>query len=405
MSASKGSSSVSSGKDFPTLYGKASTGKVKEWTIKVVVKSGIPTTQIFNGYIDGKKALSERETTKGKNIGKKNETTPLQQALSEAEKKWLNKKEKEGYLETISTLESKSKEMFYPMLAQKFDFETYQKKRKTIDFPCFIQPKLDGIRCVASFEPSGEISLITRVGKQFNHLHHIRDAVKQSFGHLPNKDSLYLDGELYTDKFPFEEITGICRKEKLKPGDLEKLNMIEYHIFDFYDRNNPEVTFFARSGLLNDQMGSNPILKYVNTEKCKSIEEIKPKHDQYVQEGYEGIMLRNSNSPYHVKSRAVDLQKYKEFFDNEYRIIGFSEASGEDKGTIIWECEYTNSSGKKSTFSVRPRGSREKRAKYFAECNKDFSKYNGKQLTIRYQELSQDGCPRFPVGIDVRFDA
>ena len=304
--------SAVSTKEFPTLYGKASTGKVKEWSIKVVVKGGIPTTQIFNGYIDGKKALSERETKEGKNIGKKNETTPLQQALNEAEKKWKNKKEKEGYIETLATLEASSKIQFYPMLAQKFDFETYQKKRKGMDFPCFVQPKLDGIRCVASLDGDGNVSLMTRVGKQFNHLNHIRDAIKAHLMHLPNKDTIYLDGELYTDKFPFEEITGICRKEKLKSGDQEKLDMIEYHLFDFYDSANPELTFFARNGLLQDLITESATLKLVKSEKCNKVENIKPMHDKYVMDGYEGIMLRNSNSPYHVKNRSVDLQKYKE---------------------------------------------------------------------------------------------
>jgi ATP-dependent DNA ligase len=393
---------------FPVLYGKASTGKVKEWHILVLNKNGVPTTQIFNGYTDGKKALSERETPKGKNIGKKNETTPWEQAISEAERKWINKKEKEGYLEQLDSLDDQV--IVLPMLAQKFELKSTTKKKKDIVFPCAIQPKLDGLRCMAYLNPDNTVTLMTRVGKKFNHLDHIRDAVKHLLHGVKN-GNVYLDGELYTDKIPFEEITGLCRREKIKPSDQEKLTIIEYHIFDVYCIDNKEYPFRERNkfikSLFNKSKSKSPpstYLKYVDTKNCDKVELVKLFHDTYVQEGYEGIMLRNWDSAYAVKNRTRDLQKYKEFLDDEYKIVGYSEASGEDHGTIIWKCQYKNKHGESAIFSVRPRGSREKRTKFYDECCSNFSKYNGKLLTVRFQELSQDECPRFPVGIDIRFD-
>lgn len=389
-------------KTFPKLYGNSANGKVKEWCIKVSIINKIVTTEILNGYIDGKKALSKRETLSGKNIGKKNETTAWQQAVNEAEKKWKNKKEKEGYTEDIKVNKHKP---FYPMLAKTFSINNYDKNRKTIQFPCKIQPKLDGIRCYAYKNDDGNICLKSRVGKEFLHLKHIKDSLKELFDE--NKiDTYYLDGELYTNEYPFEEITGLCRKEKLSEKDISKMNMINFELFDIYDKNNTSMCFTNRSFILKNLIGNHKKsnLKYVLTEDCNNIEDIEKFHHKYIKDGYEGIILRNSNSPYRVKTRTTDLQKYKEFIDSEYPIIGFSEASGEDKGTIVWECEYKNHKGECKKFSVRPQGTREKRSQYFKECNEDFSKYKYKLLTVRYQELSQEGCPRFPVGIDLRFD-
>jgi DNA ligase-1 len=97
--------------------------------------------------------------------------------------------------------------------------------------------------------------------------------------------------------------------------------------------------------------------------------------------------------------------KYKKFEDGEFEVCGYEEANGEDSGTIIWECYYVNSQGKKERFKVRPKGSREFRRELFENAVKNFKKmYLGQLLTVRFQEISKDGCPRFPVGIGIRHD-
>ena len=97
---------------------------------------------------------------------------------------------------------------------------------------------------------------------------------------------------------------------------------------------------------------------------------------------------------YRCNYRSHDLQKYKEFLEDEFLIVGFTQGDGRDKGTIIWIC--VTKEGKE--FSVRPRGTMEHRRKLFQTGEK----YVGKKLTIIYQELTEEGKPRFPVGKDVR---
>jgi len=115
-------------------------------------------------------------------------------------------------------------------------------------------------------------------------------------------------------------------------------------------------------------------------------------HAQYVAAGYEGIMLRNKTGTY-SNARSIHLQKYKEFFDTEVRITGFKSGEGLEEGCVIWLCEHEGKS-----FACRPRGTREDRMKQFQNGDT----YIGKQLTVRYQEKTDDGLLRFPVGIAIR---
>ena len=105
-------------------------------------------------------------------------------------------------------------------------------------------------------------------------------------------------------------------------------------------------------------------------------------------------MLRNIKGIYREGYRSHDLQKYKEFKEDEYPIIGFEEGDGRDKGCVIWVCCNSN----KKEFRVRPRGTVEQRSEWFKNGNK----YIGKDITVIFQELSEQNIPRFPVGKAIR---
>lgn len=125
--------------NFAILYGKSTTGKIKTWKVEVIKSSEEESLiRIEHGYSDGKKQEDIRSITSGKNLGKINETTPYQQALSEA-KSDFNKKCDEGYAENIDDIKEESSGFFLPMLAHKWN--DHQAK---IKFPAYSQPKLDG---------------------------------------------------------------------------------------------------------------------------------------------------------------------------------------------------------------------------------------------------------------------
>ena len=405
---------------LPTLYGVEKNGKIKTWVADIYLKgtnaqTGNAFATIEYGQQDGKKQMTVRGYTEGKNIGKKNETTPLQQCIAETRKKWLDKKEKESYQETMptSTLthhdeeqeqeqeQKTSAKKYFPMLAHKFEPASKTTKKNTIIFPCFVQPKLDGLRCVVYRDPAtGEIRRQSRTGTYFDTMSHIAESLAPLFAKYP---AVVLDGELYTTEIPFEELAGLIKTKKLTPSDTDKLRVIEYHIYDIVDETLPYHTRHDSIKKMFAQVAAStassphklpPYIRLVETIEAKTLAEFKAEFSRFIEEGYEGIMLRNKTGMYRCNYRSHDLQKYKEFQEDEFRIIGFMQGDGRDKGTVIWVCETKE--GKE--FKVRPRGTIENRSKLF----KTGEKYVGKMLTVIYQELTEEGKPRFPVGKDVR---
>lgn len=384
---------------FPTLFGESSHGKTKMWSVRVEDRSGLGVVIQTHGYTDGKQVVNERVVTEGKNIGKKNATTPVTQAISEASSLW-KKKCDAGYkakVEDIATppdvkvtqvsiptghaMPSPVITTFtapLPMLAQDFN-----KRGKSIKFPCFAQRKLDGVRCVAV---SGR-GLFSRNGKELSpHLTHIVAEVNT----LPTE--CILDGELYSDTLTFQEIVGLVKKETLKAGDAAKIAQIHLCVYDTIR----DGTNQARNTWLTELFASRNFttLRLLPTAICDSVEAVKTLHAEYVAEGYEGLILRNMAAEYKVGHRSTDLQKYKEFEDAEYTVCGFKEGDGVEKGCVLWLCRTAD--GKE--FAVRPRGTHEERKAALTTAAAQI----GKPLTVRFQELTTDGIPRFPVGIAFR---
>ena len=375
-------------KEYPDIYGKDKLGKTRIWKASVFQTVGSPVAMavIQHGLYEGKLQVDTRQYTEGKNIGKKNETSPLEQCIAEVEKKRKDKIEKEGYSEKGSSSSSssgKEDRKYFPMLANKY--EPGGKKRGGIVFPCFVQPKLDGLRCVVYLQ-SGKPVYQSRTGGYFTVLQHLDSHILQI---LSDDPTLVLDGELYTPDIPFEELAGIIKKKALTANDEKRIQCVQYHIYDIVVR---DVPFRQRLLTIQDlgTRGSHIVPTYLTD----NVQTFREKFGEYVAQGYEGIMLRNTEGLYQENYRSNDLMKYKEFFEAEYPIVDYKEATGRDAGTVIWECETPE--GRR--FSVRPRGTQETRREWFCRG----ASFVGKQLTVIYQELSEMGVPRFPVGKAIR---
>jgi DNA ligase-1 len=363
-------------KNLPVLYAIASTGKIKTWAVTVIGnEDGTAVIRKTFGYLDGTKQTNDKLISKGKNIGKANETTPFDQAVGEAQSAW-NKKKDEKYMEQVPE-EGKDAGFVLPMLAQKFS-----DRKHNIQYPAFAQPKLNGVRCFAKKVSETEISYTSRKGKSFNgslgHLTpHLLDAME--IGQI-------FDGEIYSHGLTFQQI--IRRVKKFR----EDSNVLQYWI---YDRAEEEMTFMSRIGSVYRQVPEDhPLLIKVLTEVVREEREVYEAHDRYVKEGFEGVIIRNAKAPYLFDHRSKDLQKYKEFTDEEFPIVGGDEGSGNDAGCVIFRCRTKE--GKE--FSVRPRGSVNQRREWF----QNLGNLVGRELTVRFQELSEERVPIFPVGIAIR---
>jgi DNA ligase-1 len=368
---------------FPTIYAKKKTGKVKQWTIKVEsLADGTAKTITESGFVDGKKTTFEVHVTEGKNLGKSNETTPLEQATKNAQSKW-NKKKDEGYIESYekalaSDSNTDSQGRIKPMLAG-----LWETKKHKITFPAYNQPKLDGVRCLLMCDKDGNISFISRGGKVYTTLGHIAADVKIIPSAIRPGD-IY-DGEVYAHNMAFQDLTAAVKKTN---DDTLKL---QFHVYDVVNEESQEnrlkqIKQFAEH--------TGPSVQLVETKIVKSEDELVANTEAWEEQGYEGSMVRDKKCTYQKGYRSTYLLKVKKFVTEEFEIIGGYEGVGTHKGA----CTFIVKTEDGKEFHACPKGTMEQKRKYFEELDTLI----GKMLTVQYQELSKDGIPRFPVGIAIR---
>ena len=376
--------------EFETLYGISKDNKTKTWFIKVekyLNFSEIVTLYGFNRMIE-----TRRQINKGKNIGKKNQTTHFDQAISEAKSKWTKKRDTEQFY-TESDKILKSMENIYlnklekqtnplPMLAHDF-----KKQKNKVIYPCMVQSKLDGFRCIYN-TITGQIS--TRMGKEYNI---VKESGKlyEELTSLPK--GLILDGELYTNKLNFETLGVLRKTKKLTEEELVNLQKIEYHIYDII---NTTVTFEQRNKNIQElNLSSFEKLIYVDTFLVKNEEEIKQYHTKFLEGGFEGLMVRNKDSLYKIKQRSSDLLKYKDFQDAEFKITNYTlekNTGKTDENLVVWVVEVS----KDKFCKIRPQGSSQERQELYKKCVENFDEFKGRPLWVKYFERTADNSLRFP---------
>ena len=393
--------------DIKSRRKSSSNNSKKVWQIKTKIDPELNKITLIteSGELGGHLKSNQKILSNIKLSSKKG-ITSLEKYAEEQAKKLFNNKKKEGYIEynnnnnnnnenEINNAETQKKieeenensinkkitiRKYYPMLAHR-----YNEKKGDIKFPCFVQPKLDGVRCVVVGN-----KLYSRNGNRFPVLPHIENELK-----LYNKNNLILDGELFTDDINFEKIVGLVKKYKKSEEDEKNSLKIYLNVFDYIDSKLP---FNKRLINLNQFFEKNKNMKYikqVKTEECAQEKNIEEFLEKYTKEKYEGLIIRNKSGLYEENTRSVHLQKLKKFIDEEFEIIDYTTPDqGKEVGCVIWICRTKE--GKQ--FSVRPSGNYQERKKLYREAKK----YIGKMLTVRYQELTNGHVPRFPVGVTIR---
>lgn len=373
------------GKSFPTLYKKNSRGKLQFWRTYVVPHpdhSVAYEIYIEHGQVGGKEQTVVESIFHGKNIGKTNETSVKQQAISEAQSKWNKQVERKGYVQNKEDVDKDLRPGVEPMLAHRYD-----KYPDKITFPCMVQPKLDGHRCIAVVT-EGKCNLFSRQRKPITGLPHIERAVE----HLAIsqcKTNITFDGELYNHdyKHNFEKLTGFIRSETPKEG----CEAVQYHIYDVIveDVDNLKRTRFLKMLTYDDH------IKEVETKHAKSDEEVLKIFKRHLKEGYEGSILRNHEGLYEGK-RSYNLQKVKQFEDAEFEIVGVKEGKGKMAGHAVFVCKTSED----KEFKAKMKGPMDKLIEYY----KNADNYIGKIITVQFQGLTKDSIPRFPVAIRFKED-
>jgi len=359
------------------LYGFAKDGKHKIWTGTIELNDdGTAHTVVRYGYVDGAMQEARKHVKKGKNIGKSNETTVIEQAWFNLES-MANKKRDEGYAENINDANS----VFLPMLAHSYNSHSHK-----VNFPAYIQPKLNGVRCLAEVIAPGVVTYTSRKGKKFETLDSFSPAI---ISRVPV--GTILDGEIYNHNLTLNQIVSRLKRVIGSREDIQT-DPVKFHI---YDMAAPGVAWSERFQTLKEWFGdSEHFVHLVETELVNNAQEVKEFHAQKIEEGYEGSMIRAAGGFYEPNSRSYNLMKNKDFLEAEFEIVGGYEGEGKEEGQVIFKCKTAEG----SEFSVRPKGSAEVRKAWF----EDLENIVGKQLSVRFQEWTEYKVPFHARGLAIR---
>jgi len=267
--------------------------------------------------------------------------------------------------------------MIKPMLAHKVG-------KKEVDWSAknFIQPKLDGVRCIFT-----KVGAYSRTGKQFKNVAHLEEDLKDFFWNNPNA---ILDGELYNHdlKHDFEKIISLVRKQKPTDEDrFEAGNLVQYHVYDtIWDG----VTYEDRYNWLRMNLPIYETMTLIANTTVDGMAEAKMLHDVHLAQGYEGSMLR-TNGLYERK-RSYNLQKFKDFHDTEATITGYEEGKGKRQGTLG---KFLMTDDEGIQFGCPP--GKGYTYKDLANMLSEIDSYVGKRATFTYFQRTQAGSYRHPL--------
>lgn len=369
----------------PTLFKRTTTGKIQCWFLEI---SG-PKYRTHSGQLFGKTVISEWTTAKPKNEGRSNATTAEQQAVAEV---WaaFEKKLRDGYADT--KISASASTDFFPMLAPTKSYDSDAARKKNVlaamakHGRVWIQPKLDGVRCLAYKDV-----LLSRKRREFVATPHIQIALEPFFADFPD---IILDGEFYQHALndDFNKIISLCRPTKPSPEELdESADLVEYWVFDLFEASRADVDYsnrFEILSLLETTYGSSSV-KLVPTHECTSESELDHYYAEFLEQGFEGAMIRTPG-PYEPGKRSKHLTKRKEMEDNEYALLDVCEGEGnrsEQAGYVIIKLRdgRTQKAGIKGDQAFR------------VELLMNKAKYIGHPATIQhFAQLTPDGKLRFP---------
>lgn len=345
-----------------------------------------PPGDVWNEFIRVATICAKREKTG-------NAAIELMQSVfqraSKEQERWMRKILKKSLAIGISVKSlNKIQPGFIPTfevsLAQKFDM-----KRVKSD-EVYVEPKLDGIRCLAIVE-RGEAKLFTRAGKQITNFD---STVGVELAQL--RDGCY-DGEIMSVDFR-ELMRQVNRKED------KDISQVYFAVFDYinlkeWHAKKSKTQCAVRKEQIKNQLSTVGKFKYLRMVRFKTIEateeNFKKEHDYWVSKGEEGIMIKDISAPYEFK-RDWSVMKYKAFFDVDVRIKGLLEGTGKHQGKLgSFVIDYKGKEvrvGSGLTDSLRE------------ELWIDRDKHVGRLIEVRYQEETPDGSLRFPTFVCFRND-
>jgi DNA ligase-1 len=273
--------------------------------------------------------------------------------------------------------------MIKPMLAYKVD-------KKPVDWSekVYMQPKLDGVRCVIKLGDNNEVQAFSRTGKPWLNIAHITNSLHYFFTQNPD---IILDGELYNHDLrdDFNKIISLVRKTKPTPSDRDEASkLVQFHCYDYIETILNE-NYSYRMDQLNTSDMYSYCVKHVYTTRVTQ-DQANIQHQANLDEGYEGSILR-LDKPYQCK-RSYNLQKFKDFHDTEAFIVGYETGKGKRTGTLG---KFIMLDDEGIEFGCPP--GKGYNYKDLANILDNIGDYIGKRATFTYFERTPAGSYRHPM--------
>lgn len=376
-----------------TLYKLDTKSKTRQWSIEVTRhEDGTATIIKEHGIIEGKLVSESRKVSKGKNLGKSNETSAYTQAVSDAQNE-ITKQLKGEYVRSLDDLRQAgdlATGIKEPMTAKTYDPTLKASGSKNLaklkvdpeELVC-LQDKIDGLRCTVIIDENTE-DFRSRTGEVYQSIPHIAASLRASYQRLGLSGKIVLDGELYTTAVSFNILSGILRKERTSERDLAIEKELRYILYDVMlsDTYETRLAFVMnfRDRVNNVDLIAYDFVKFTE----KNVEKY---HQEALERGSEGTMIRRLSAPYENK-RSWQLMKYKSWLEEEFKIVGFEQMEGVDTlGAIVFETRDG-----KQTFNSTLNAPDD-------ECKEVWDnkeKYLPLWGQVRFQNYSEYGIPRIP---------
>jgi hypothetical protein len=369
---------------LPLLYRTTGIGREYHWCIGFNVQHNKLVTAY--GYVNGEVQVYPND------VECKSQAYPSYQAFTLA-RSTLLKYIRGGYNCSVSAMHERQHEID-PLQGKNLMCAQTLKDNTKLDFNCLgAQPKLDGVRCAVSREGL----MVTRGKKQYKSLDHIKADCVELFKYLPG--NWVLDGEIYCHGMSLQEINSRASRSVDQHTDV---SCLQYHIFDIAPTDSNNTPYIQRAQILMNAYNSlisskyqmkNLIIIAYNLITC--LDDINTYHNLYVQNGYEGLMLRKLDKPY-AHTRSANLLKVKNYSNCEGVVTGVCPATGREQNCALVNVQTNDG----VVYTVRPAESFETRAQWLQNP----SSIVGKLYTIKYFARSNDGKLLQPVGVGIRND-
>ena len=281
----------------------------------------------------------------------------------------------------------KSFRKIYPDAYQTFGLQlaaSYDPSK--VEYPCYIQPKFDGVRCVVIVDDKGNVETLSRNGKP---LYNIQPEIIEELSQFPG---MIFDGEAITDGGDFNLSVGVIHR---KNDNAIMSNLILFDVFNKSDLDKKTCTlhYGERHIRLSTLVEKTPV---ASREIVNSKEEAELKYKDYRAQGHEGAILKKIKGKYTFK-RTSDWMKVKPIVEDEFEICGFKEGRGRLKG-MLGAIFIKTQQGTKTQVGG---GFSDEQRKYLWGIREELA---GETVEVEYMEYTPAGRLRHPRFLKMRFD-